>query len=454
MPLGEFILAATGDAILTPQGVEFEDQPESFNALLNVLRRADASIAQVEPVLVDEGTHHASLRQVTDQYQYLGPFPGAIMGAPPAVLDELTKMGLNLFTVASNHALDFGQDGLRTTLAAMRERELPFAGIGEDLADAREPTYLETEAGRVGVIDASTSVPPGGEAGVSTSTFSAECGINPLHVEWTYRIPPEQLDQLRAIAETVGIEDVKNEWLRRENPDWHTDDAYYFMQMRFAPATAERPSGIYQSLHRRDSQAILSQVETANANADWVVMALHSHQARDGNRNTNEIPVFLQQYAHTCVDAGADAVVVTGPHTTRGIEIYQQRPICYSLGNFFFQEEAIFRIPKTADADLDSTVPDVRGDDASTEVDSDGDHDADNWQSIIPEIVFDDRGHLDQVTLYPCTLQPDAEPPQRGTPVLATGEQARTILQKIATRSKRFGTTIHTEDGVGVIDSA
>jgi poly-gamma-glutamate synthesis protein (capsule biosynthesis protein) len=454
MPTNGFVLAATGDAILTHRTLQYEDQLEQFDALLDVLRGANAAMTQVEPVLVDDNCHHASLRQVTDQYQYLGPFPGAIMGTAPTVLDELTDMGLNLFTVASNHALDFGQDGLRTTLAAMRERELTFAGIGDDLTDARKPAYLETDAGRVGLIDASTSVPPGGEAGVSTPTFDAECGINPLHVEWTYRLPPKQLDQLRVIAEQVGIEDVKNEWLRRENPDWNTDDAYYFMQMRFAPATEERPPGIYQTLHRHDRQEILSQVETANANADWVVMALHSHQSRAGNRNTSETPVFLQQFARNCVDAGADAVVVTGPHTTRGIEIYQHSPICYSLGNFFFQEETIYRIPETAKGDLNSTVPDVRGDDASADVESDGDHDVDNWRSIVPECVFDKRGNLDRVTLYPCTLRPDVEPPQRGMPVLATGEQARTILQTVATRSERFGTTIRVHDGLGIIDPA
>lgn len=452
MSTDEFVLTATGDAIVTHRVRQCDGQLEQFEALLDVLRGADAAVTQVEPVLVNEDCRHASLRQVTDQYQYLGPFPGAIMGTAPAVLDELTDIGLNLFTVASNHALDFGQDGLRTTLAAMRARELTFAGIGDDLIDAREPAYLETDAGRVGLLDASTSVHPGGEAGVSTSAFDAECGINPLHVEWTYRIPPEQLDQLRVIAEQAGIEDVKNEWLRRENSDWKTDDAYYFMQMRFAPATEERPPGIYQSLHRRDRQAILSQVETADATADWVVMALHSHQARDGNRNTSETPRFLQQYAHECVDAGADAVVVTGPHTTRGIEIYQQRPICYSLGNFFFQEETIYRMPETSGGDLDSTVPDVRGDTASVEIESDAGHDVDNWQSIVPEYVFDERGTLDRITLYPCTLQPDAEPPRRGMPVLATGEQASAILQTIADRSDRFGTTIHIDDGLGIID--
>lgn len=452
MSRDEFVFAATGDAIISRQFLQYEDQHNQFDELLNVLRDANASVTQVEPVLIEEDCRHASLRQVTDQYQYLGPFPGAIMGTIPAVLDELMDMGLNLFTAASNHALDFGQDGLRTTLAAMRERELTFAGIGGDLADAREPAYLGTDAGRVGLIDASTSVPPGGEAGVSTSRFDSECGINPLHVEWTYRIPSEQLDQLRVIAEQVGIEDVKNEWLRRENSDWKTDDAYYFMQMRFAPASDERPPGIYQSLHQRDSQAILSQVETANENADWVVIGLHSHQARDGNRNTSETPRFLQQYARNCIDAGGDAVVVTGPHTTRGIEIYQQRPICYSLGNFFFQEQTIYRVPATTGRDQGSTVPDVRGEAESAEDESDVDHDADNWQSIVPECVFDEDGELNRLTLYPCTLQPDLEPPRQGMPVRATGEQATEILQKVADRSEQFDTPIRIRDGLGIIN--
>ncbi|WP_166035510.1 CapA family protein [Halorussus pelagicus] len=452
MTTDSFTFAATGDAIIAHSALRFEDESERFDALLDVFRGADAAVTQVEPVLVDEGCRHASIRQVTDQYQYLAPFPGAIMGTEPSVLDELTEMGLNLFTAASNHALDFGRDGLETTLSAMRERELTFAGIGRDLADAREPAYLETEAGRVGLIDASTSVPPGGEAGVSTAEFDGECGINPLHVEWTYRVTPEQLDRLRAIAEETGIERVKCEWLRRENSDWASDDAFYFMQMRFAPATEQRPPGIYQSVHRRDREALLDQVGNADASADWVVMALHSHQAESGNRNTSETPTFLQRFARECVDAGADAVVVTGPHTLRGIELYGGRPICYSLGNLFFQEETIYRIPDIVGENAASTVPDVRGDDASEEADTDVDHDADNWMSVVPACEFDKDGALDRVTLYPCTLQPGAEPPRRGTPVLATGERANSILRTVARRSEPFGTSVRIDGDVGVIE--
>lgn len=40
------------------------------------------------------------------------------------------------------------------------------------------------------------------------------------------------------------------------------------------------------------------------------------------------------QFAHAVVDAGADVVFGHGPHVTRAIELYQNRLIAYSLGNF------------------------------------------------------------------------------------------------------------------------
>jgi len=39
-------------------------------------------------------------------------------------------------------------------------------------------------------------------------------------------------------------------------------------------------------------------------------------------------------FAHTLIDAGADIVFGHGPHVTRGIEVYKDRFITYSMGNF------------------------------------------------------------------------------------------------------------------------
>lgn len=42
----------------------------------------------------------------------------------------------------------------------------------------------------------------------------------------------------------------------------------------------------------------------------------------------------VEKFAHTAIDAGADVVYGHGPHVTRGIELYKDRFIVYSLGNF------------------------------------------------------------------------------------------------------------------------
>jgi len=42
----------------------------------------------------------------------------------------------------------------------------------------------------------------------------------------------------------------------------------------------------------------------------------------------------VYRFAHRVVDAGADVVFGHGPHVTRAVELYRDRLICYSLGNF------------------------------------------------------------------------------------------------------------------------
>lgn len=48
----------------------------------------------------------------------------------------------------------------------------------------------------------------------------------------------------------------------------------------------------------------------------------------------NEDRGNVWEFAHLVIDAGADLVIGHGPHVPRAIEVYKDRLICYSLGNF------------------------------------------------------------------------------------------------------------------------
>ena len=83
-------------------------------------------------------------------------------------------------------------------------------------------------------------------------------------------------------------------------------------------------------------------VQEADKKADIVVVSFHGGAEGTGAQNvpkTTELFYGEQRgnlplFAHTVIDAGADLVLGHGPHVLRGIEIYKDRLIAYSLGNF------------------------------------------------------------------------------------------------------------------------
>ncbi len=60
----------------------------------------------------------------------------------------------------------------------------------------------------------------------------------------------------------------------------------------------------------------------------------HQHVPRRTETYYGENRGNVYNFAHAVVDAGADVVFGHGPHVTRAMELYNNRLICYSLGNF------------------------------------------------------------------------------------------------------------------------
>lgn len=60
----------------------------------------------------------------------------------------------------------------------------------------------------------------------------------------------------------------------------------------------------------------------------------HEHVTRQTEEFYGEDRGNVYEFAHLMVDAGADVIFGHGPHVARAIEIYKDRLIAYSLGNF------------------------------------------------------------------------------------------------------------------------
>ncbi len=76
---------------------------------------------------------------------------------------------------------------------------------------------------------------------------------------------------------------------------------------------------------------VIEDVAAARQQAGLVIVAFHW-----GAELMEEPKPYQRTLAHCAIDAGADLIVGHHPHVLQGIEIYKQRPIFYSLGNFIF----------------------------------------------------------------------------------------------------------------------
>ena len=70
----------------------------------------------------------------------------------------------------------------------------------------------------------------------------------------------------------------------------------------------------------------------------------------------------LIQFAHTAINAGADLIIGHGPHVLRGIELYKEKLIMYSLGNFLTHGNVNITSVKGQGAIMDIKLDDESGD--------------------------------------------------------------------------------------------
>ena len=103
------------------------------------LSRADVAMLNLETAVTERGT----------------PAPKEfVFRAPASTLTDLQRAGVDVATVANNHGLDYGLDGLRDTLAASEATGFPLVGMGEDEDQAYAPWVTTVKGQRIAFLGA------------------------------------------------------------------------------------------------------------------------------------------------------------------------------------------------------------------------------------------------------------------------------------------------------------
>jgi len=429
-------IALTGDSIVTRRGLTADP---AAAPLYEIIRGADAAFTNIEvvpsgfrgdPSFENDGSH---------------------LAAEPAVLDDLLGAGFNLFTAANNHILDYGIAGLRITLDEMARRGMCHAGLGETLEMARMPAYLDVAAGSVALLSCCSTFPKGKEAGAQRGDMQGRPGLNPLRYDTLHEVTAAQLATLREIDAALGLKTQREEKIQL-GFGFPPDDPAIFPFQGASFRAAERPA-IRTTARKRDVEEIATWVREARGRADLVVLTLHAHEQGE----TIEEPAeFIPAFCRRMIEEGADIVVGHGPHLLRGMELYQRKPIFYSLGNFAGQNELTLKLP--ADSYDLFRVPQDRTPGAMYRQRHDGDRkgfpaDRRYWQSVVPVCRFA-NDKLAEIAFHPIVLGFGNPPHRRGRPKLAEGAEARAILEDFARLSRPFGTKIEIGDSVALLRAA
>lgn len=91
--------------------------------------------------------------------------------------------------------------------------------------------------------------------------------------------------------------------------------------------------GFDDTIFKIDQNGVSNLIKEVHKNVDYVIISIHW-----GVEYVHQPNQRQKDLAHSFIDSGADIVLGHHPHVVQTMEIYNEKPIFYSLGNFVFDQ--------------------------------------------------------------------------------------------------------------------
>jgi len=236
------------------------------------LAGADLRFAQVERVYSERGSLQV----------HSG---GAHSRVKPHMASVFTDCGFDVVSLASNHAMDWGEDALLDTVALFRDRGMHVVGAGRNLHEARRPAIVERNGVKIAFLSYCSILQTGYAAGHD------KAGIAPLRAHTYY----EPFDY------QAGV-----------------------------------PPRVVTAPYEEDLASMVEDIAEARKSAHVLVLSLHW--------GIHFIPRVIADYqvtvANAAIKAGADLILGHHAHTPKAIGVHRGKACFYSLSNFIMSSTA------------------------------------------------------------------------------------------------------------------
>lgn len=204
---------------------------------------------------------------------------------------------VDLVTLSGNHFYDFGEAGVRDTIAWCERNGIAHAGGGVNAKEAKAPAFVEKNGMRVGVL-AYNCV--GSKKSFASKERGGAAGINFTRGF----VPCSMLDQTHT---------------RLENDIWELKK----------PTHVDEDCMGFNFVDVDSWLEFAEDVRQAKIQCDVLLVYFHKGYVH--------CPVTVASWerllSHIAIDNGADAVMATHSHVAHGVEMYKGKAIYHGLNN-------------------------------------------------------------------------------------------------------------------------
>ena len=422
-------VTGTGDSLFVAQFPKEYD--EGIKPVADFIQACDVKLTNLETNLSD--------------FEFFGNAysGGTWLNTRRKYLEELFRFGFNFFGNANNHCMDYSYNGLLSTIDTLDSYGVAHAGTGRSLEEAAKPAILEAQGQKIAVFAVDCSFEEPSRAGRATRFQPARPGVNFLRHDTVYKVSEEDMAALKAIARKTRINFMRENSIATGflTPD---PEGVFFVGKNKYTTKKDVPE---TSCNPKDKKRITDAIAEAKKTYDYVLVMVHCHDT--DNVKVENPPEYWKEFAHACIDAGVSAVFGGGCHRLRGIEIYKNAPIFYSLGDFIYQGLKVEFLPadfmEKFNADINLTAEEAlfvrsRGNKVGLHCNKL------NYQTYLPRLEFED-GKMTSFSLLPVYLNFDRKDDMNGLPTVAEGKEAEEIRDILNTLSEPFGVRLKLENG-------
>lgn len=150
--------------------------------LREVIKSVDFSFVNFESPIVE------------DTYKPI-PKCGPNLHCTPEAAEAIKFAGFTGVTMANNHILDFGSEGLHKSVACCKKQGLDVVGVGNCLKDAEEILYIKKSGKTLAVINCCEH-----EFSIATETSAGANPLNPVRQYYAIRKAKDKADYVLVIV--------------------------------------------------------------------------------------------------------------------------------------------------------------------------------------------------------------------------------------------------------------